>query len=551
MRRLLLLFISAALLTAGISCELHKTPAEEAGKVVLDNSDDIVFPEIGGSSLVTFSATREWRASVNAEWLQVEPNTGKAGASLSVIVSASANKTTGKLTAQLSIVCGNDEKIVNVILSEPIELPQDPVNPPATWPSDKSAFDYGLDSGAIRKAKIGSDEFAAYGVTSNAREIKSPIIVDNVTYGGPGLAYYDNRVAASKVNIEWSIEYPDVIPAQSYFSFKINRPGGISFFQSLGSGTDRIPTYYLAVVTTKGGKSTAKIVDEFTPTKVTDIRPANPYNGDYNDYIVTMYVPESAIEGISTAATVYLFHRWTKGYTCQVNYYPFTWTVGAQGDQTGERVPKILIAGDSGCCVYGAESRPQTGWGECLSDALGGGVQISNHAIGGESTKSFIDEGRWAGLRAGIYTGDIVLIHFGANDEKSDEAHATDPYTTYQANLKTMIDDTRAKGGVPVLVTSMCRLYYHSNGNPMRTHGDYPAAMKALGESTNTPVIDLEELTYQWLKGLGSLEAATPYFVRDKRDPAKDDRSHLTGEGAEIVAGMVAKGLKDLGVWKK
>ena len=228
-----------------------------------------------------------------------------------------------------------------------------------------------------------------------------------------------------------------------------------------------------------------------------------------------------------------------------------SWPVSGQGGQKEERVPKILIAGDSGCCIYGAESRPQTGWGECLSEALGGGAQISNHAIGGESTKSFIDEGRWAGLTAGIVTGDIVLIHFGANDEKSDEAHATAPYTTYQANLKTMIDEARAKGGVPVLVTSMSRLYFHSNGNPMRTHGDYPAAMKALGVSSKTPVIDVEELTYQWLKGLGSLEAATPYFVRDKRDAAKDDRSHLTGEGARIVAGMVAMGLKDLGLWQK
>lgn len=87
------------------------------------------------------------------------------------------------------------------------------------------------------------------------------------------------------------------------------------------------------------------------------------------------------------------------------------WTLGGQGGQTGERVPNILIAGDSGCCVYGAESRLQTGWGECLSEALGGGVQISNHAIGGESTKSFIDEGRWAGLHLGIVAGDIVIIH--------------------------------------------------------------------------------------------------------------------------------------------
>ena len=432
--------------------------------------------------------------------------------------------------------------------AEETRLPEEPVDPPATWPVDEDAFDFGLEDGAARKVSLGSDEFAKYGVTSSARNITSPVTVDGVTFGGPGLAYYDNRITASKVNTQWSADFPDIVPAQRYFYFKINRPGSISFYQSLASGVDRVPTYYLAVVTTVGNKTSARIVDELTPTKVTDVRPANPYNGEYEDYIVSLTVPESAIKGIATAATVYLFHRWTAGNTCQVHYYPFTWTVGAQGGSSGDRIPKILIAGDSGCCVYGPESRPQTGWGECLSDALGGGVQISNHAIGGESTKSFIDEGRWAGLCAGIAAGDIVLIHFGANDEKSDQAHATDPNTTYQANLKTMIDETRAKGGVPVLVTSMCRLYFHSNGDPMRTHGEYPAAMKALGTATNTPVIDLEELTYQWLKGLGSLEAATPYFVRDKRDATKDDRSHLTGEGAVIVAGMVAKGLKDLGV---
>ena len=311
------------------------------------------------------------------------------------------------------------------------------------------------------------------------------------------------------------------------------------------------------MVTTIDGKTSAKIVDEITPVKVTEERPANPYaTNDYADYILSLGVPESALKGITSAATVYLFHQYTTGNTCAVHYYPFTWTVGGQGSQGGqggqggEHQPKILIAGDSGVCVYEEASRPQTGWGECLSEALGGGVQISNFAIGGESTKSFIDEGRWASLRAGIASGDVVIIHFGANDQKTDEAHATDPYTTYQANLKTMIDDTRAKGGVPVLVTSMCRLYYHSNGDPMRTHGEYPAAMKALGASTGTPVVDLQELTYQWLKELGSLDAATPYFVRDKRDKSKDDRSHLTGEGAKIVAGMVAKEMKALGVWE-
>ena len=124
MKKALLWVFAAALLIAGISCKQPEAPAAaDEGIITLASSADILFPETGGSSEVIFSATGDWTATANASWVSVEPKAGKAGQELRVTVSASANKTAGKLTAQLTLACGNDRKSINVTQSEPIELP--------------------------------------------------------------------------------------------------------------------------------------------------------------------------------------------------------------------------------------------------------------------------------------------------------------------------------------------------------------------------------------------------------------------------------------------
>ena len=544
------------------ACEEEPKPQDDnkpdtsvEGTITLASSADIVFPETGGSSQVAFSATKAWTASVSADWLDVEPKSGEPGKDLTVTVTSRANATTDKLTATLTLNCEKDSKTVKVILTEASETPDTP-DTPTSWPNDEDAFDYGLEKGATRKASLASDLFSAYGVSASSRNIQSPVLIDGITYGGPGLAYYGNRVTMDKVASQWSEEYPDVIPSQCYISFKINQPGTLTFYGAPLSGADRIPTYYLAVVTKVGGKTSARIVTEYTPTEIANGQDsanrtdANIYSEAWQKYWISMSITEDDIKGIEEAATVYFFHRNSTVNTLSVGYWPLEWTLDGEGSVNPSRKPKFLLAGDSTCTKYSDASRPQAGWGEFLAEALGNDPQVSNHAVGGESTKSFIDSGKWKSLRASILSRDIVLIQFGHNDEKTDDAHATDPYTTYQENLKTMIDETREKGGVPVLVTSICRLGFQSNGDPVRSHGEYPKAMRQLAESTSTPLIDAEELTWQWLKELGSIDAASKYFVLDKRDSSANDKTHLTIEGAKVVAGMIAKGIKDLGLWE-
>ena len=53
--------------------------------------------------------------------------------------------------------------------------------------------------------------------------------------------------------------------------------------------------------------------------------------------------------------------------------------------------------------------------------------------------------------------GDYVFIQFGHNDEKSDPKRYTAPGSTFDENLKRFVNETRAKGGIPVLFNSIVR----------------------------------------------------------------------------------------------
>ena len=494
----------------------------------------------GGTVSVSFTSNKDWTVTTSSSWIQVNPTSGAAGEGIGLTITVPANSLGEARSTYATIHCKGNAKHIAIaqFAAEGVDV---------NWPTATDSFDYGLGPGESRKGRYLAEDLAKYNITGGTALPNEDCLIDGITYRGPGMYYYGNRMSTQKVNNEWSTSYPNVVPASNCFSLTINKPGSISFYQSIGSGIERVPTYYLAVVTNKNGALSAKIVDSVIPTEVTDARPSSDASADPK-YFVTLTVSAADLEGITAPAKVYLYHRWTSGNTCQVHYYPLTWTSWDGNTTTPTRVPKFLLAGDSTCTEYPASAAPQNGWGQNLAAALGGDVRVDNFAIGGESTKSFIDEGKWANLVADIVSGDIVLIQFGHNDEKDDEAHHTDPSTTYKENLTKMINDTKAKGGTPVLLTSICRRYFHSNGNPQRTHGDYPQAMRDLATATNTALIDTEEETYQWLLRLGP-EGSEPYYVMDKRDASAMDNTHLTVEGAQAVAAMIVQGLRELGLW--
>src|SRR6185436_9399819 len=90
--------------------------------------------------------------------------------------------------------------------------------------------------------------------------------------------------------------------------------------------------------------------------------------------------------------------------------------------------PHIVLVGDS-------TVTDDSGWGIGFKQLVGPGATVTNTAANGRSSKSFIDEGKWASALA--LKGDYYLIQFGHNDEpgKGPERE-TDPRTTYTANMR-------------------------------------------------------------------------------------------------------------------
>ena len=218
----------------------------------------------------------------------------------------------------------------------------------------------------------------------------------------------------------------------------------------------------------------------------------------------------------------------------------------------------VALAGDSTVASG-------TGWGDALLAHLSSGSTVNNQAVGGRSTKSFMDEGKWSS--AVNLDRDYVFIQFGHNDQKLDDtARGTHPsestptnYTPrsrdmFRANLLQMVNDVRAEGGIPVLVTSVARrnhtvvepgVYDFNNDSPGAPDADgnayslldYVEATLAVAASNNVAVIDLNQLSLElYTEMLNNGEDITTLGP-------DGDNTHFNSTGAMAIAALVAEAI--------
>ena len=241
----------------------------------------------------------------------------------------------------------------------------------------------------------------------------------------------------------------------------------------------------------------------------------------------------------------------------------------------------IFTIGDSTMANKKLEGgNPERGWGQMLSRYFTDDITVDNHAVNGRSSKSFIDEGRWDNVLSKIQKGDYVFIQFGHNDEKDDPKRHTDPGTTFDANLRKLVEETRAKGGIPVLFNSIVRRNFGKSGadavadavkqddirsgiDPkapkevieegaklIDTHGAYLDSPANVAKELNVAFIDLNSLTHKLVEDLGPEKSKEMYlWVQPKTVPAlpdgREDNTHLNVHGASIVAEMAAKAVAE------
>ncbi|MFF1597659.1 rhamnogalacturonan acetylesterase [Streptomyces mirabilis] len=205
--------------------------------------------------------------------------------------------------------------------------------------------------------------------------------------------------------------------------------------------------------------------------------------------------------------------------------------------QAAQRCRTLYIAGDSTAAQKYADAAPETGWGMALPFFLREQLEVANHAVNGRSSKSLVDEGRLEVVLEAIRPGDLLLIQFGHNDEKSaDPTRYTEPWTTYQDYLRQYVDGARAHGARPVLATPVERRKFDADGNAVPTHGDYPAAMRALAEEEHVALLDIQALSIALWQRLG-VEETKKYF---NWTATEQDNTHFNPPGAIAVARLVA-----------
>jgi lysophospholipase L1-like esterase len=183
------------------------------------------------------------------------------------------------------------------------------------------------------------------------------------------------------------------------------------------------------------------------------------------------------------------------------------------------------------------------GYGRGFCANLSGKVDCLNMARGGASTKTYRELGLWD--RSLSTKPDYMLIQFGHNDmESAEHLDRQVPIAVYEKNLRTFVDQARAAGIKPVLVTPLTRRYFQADG---KIHSDLLAhadVTKRVAADMKVPVIDLQTESIAYLDKIGEAEGNKLGITKkDKDGKTAPDKTHLDWQGSYVFGRIVAADL--------
>jgi len=233
---------------------------------------------------------------------------------------------------------------------------------------------------------------------------------------------------------------------------------------------------------------------------------------------------------------------------------------------------KIILVGDS-------TMAPHSGWGGAFcAHHVKSSVACLNGGRGGRSTRSYRQEGSWdialAEAKVPGYRGTWVLIQFAHNDQSSKPERWTDEATEFPANLRRFVEEVRAAGAIPVLVTPLTRREFRG-GKLRNTLASWSDRIRGVAKAMDVPLVDLNALSAAQAQEMGAematklaqepptaeelaaAKAGTTLPARPAPPPAppiegdgargqvtrKFDYTHLGNVGAEVTAKLVAQAL--------
>ena len=215
-----------------------------------------------------------------------------------------------------------------------------------------------------------------------------------------------------------------------------------------------------------------------------------------------------------------------------------------------ENVPTIFLCGNS--TVVDQDNEPWASWGQMVPRFFTDSICFANYAESGESANTFIGAGRLKKALTQMKPGDYIFMEFGHNDQKQ-KGPGKGAFYSFMTSLKMFVDEARARGAQPVLVTPTQRRSFDENGKIKDTHLDFPDAVRWLAEKENIPLIDLHAMTRVLYEAMG-VEESKHAFVHYPANtyPGQDrplaDNTHFNPYGAYQIAKCVIEGMKKAGL---
>ena len=246
---------------------------------------------------------------------------------------------------------------------------------------------------------------------------------------------------------------------------------------------------------------------------------------------------------------------------------------------TQDETRTMFMIGDSTMANKDTTKGPERGWGMMVQSMFDETkLIVDNHAVNGRSSKSFIDEGRWQTVLDKIKPGDFVVIQFGHNDEKPAIERHTDPGSTFDANIRKFIVETRAKGGKPIVLNSCVRRNFikrapqNDDDEKLRystadkivtpaeskaqeesdtlydTHGYYRYAPREVDLEMSAPFVDANKLTHQLEQALGRERSKYIHMWYaagqiPEIPQGRQDNTHYNIDGARAVARLLVNAM--------
>lgn len=216
---------------------------------------------------------------------------------------------------------------------------------------------------------------------------------------------------------------------------------------------------------------------------------------------------------------------------------------------------KVFIAGDSTVSTYTDTASPndQAGWGQMLHEQYNNLVTIDNRAIGGRSSRRFIDEGLLDAIWRDIRAGDYLLVQFGTNDGHTTATYTIngqtipyylEPQTDFKFWLQKYVDGAKARGVQLVFVTPPPRnSAYCTGGNGTGAHAQ---AMREVAAANNVPLADLNAKVVNYLRNICPSPVPENFFLL--RADGTVDGTHFQEHGARVMSKMVADGMGEAGL---